>query len=162
MHRIKLLPSNRLYAFFLVSILLGSTLYSAVFTQEIVSEISLVVSGDSSTADGRPIVKKDGRLLLWASGRPGSQEREWFDVTDSKINPRRFNHGIGKDRIASIDGPVFVTKDDPRLASFHIDADTPVIGYAAEGEAKAYPIHIMNRHEIVNDTFGDTHLTVAW
>ena len=69
---------------------------------------------------------------------------------------------VGKDRMPSIDEPAFAALDDPRLAQYRIDGDTLVIGYAAEGEAKAYPIHIMNRHEIVNDTFGDAHLTVAW
>ena len=161
MHRIKLLPSNRLYAFFLSSILLGSVLYLAVFIQEVVSEGSLTANPILKKSD-KLLVKKDGKLLLWASGRPDSEESEWFDMTDSKINPLRFYHGIGKDRIPSIDGPVFVTRDDPQLASFHIDERTRVIGYATEGEAKAYPIRIMNHHEIVNDTFGDTHLTVAW
>lgn len=108
------------------------------------------------------LVEKEGKLLLWAKGERGTDSALWFDMTDSLIDPRNFNHGIGKDTIPSIDAPEFVGVDDSRLADAGITTETLVIGYASGGEARAYPVHIMDRHEIVNDTFGDTHLTVAW
>lgn len=111
---------------------------------------------------GRRIIERDGKTLLWAAGTPGTDNADWFDVTDSLIDPHTFQYGIGKDRIPSIDRPEFAGLDDVRLAKFGINGNTMVVGYAAEGEAKAYPVYIMDRHEIVNDTFGDVHLTVAW
>jgi len=157
----RVLPSNRVYAAFMVIVLLGSVTFLTVYISEGISEGTLTGLNIRSN-ENIHIVKKDGKQLLWASGRFDSEDAEWFDMTDSLINPRRFDHGIGKDTIPSIDAPLFVKRDDPRFSSFNLSEDTPVIGYAAEGEAKAYPIRIMNRHEIVNDTFGDTHLTVAW
>lgn len=110
----------------------------------------------------RPIVKKDGKTLLWAKGDPKSDDAEWFDVTDALIDPRNFQYGIGKDRIPSIDNPVFVKPDDARAAAARISDTTRVFGYAAEGEAKAYPISIMDRHEIVNDKFGEKPIAIGW
>lgn len=161
MNLMKVLPANRAYAAFMVIVLLGSVTFLTVYTSKGISEGTLTGFNIRNNEHIR-IVKKDGKQLLWASGRPESEDAEWFDMTDSLVNPRRFDHGIGKDIIASIDAPIFVKRDDPQFSSFNLSESTPVIGYAAEGEAKAYPIHVMNRHEIVNDTFGDTHLTVAW
>jgi hypothetical protein len=83
-------------------------------------------------------------------------------MTDALVDPAEFQYGIGKDSIPSIDRPVFARLDDPRLPQFGIDDDTIVIGYAAEGEAKAYPVQVLNRHELVNDWFGGKPVTVGW
>lgn len=110
----------------------------------------------------RPILERDGRTLLWALGDPDSDEAQWFDMTDSLIDPATFQFGLGKDAIRAIDEPVFVEVDDPRLAKARIGDNTVVIGYAASGEAKAYPLFIMSRHELVNDRFAGTPVTVGW
>jgi hypothetical protein len=104
----------------------------------------------------RPIVERDGRTLLWAG------DEEWFDVTDSTIDPHRFQFGIGKDTIASIDQPVFVDPQDPRAVQAGISAETPVIGVAIDGEARAYPVDVMDYHEVVNDRFGGGAYAVLW
>jgi hypothetical protein len=91
--------------------------------------------------------------------RPDS---EWFNVTDIPIDPLKFQYGIGKDTIPAIDEPVFVDANDPRLAEQDITNDSRVIGYAVGGDARAYPIRIMNRHELVNDNVAGKPVTVAW
>lgn len=110
----------------------------------------------------RPIITREGRTLLWARGARGSSEVEWFDVTESTIDPERFQYGIGKDTIPSIDSPQFLDADDPRLRDAGIDDETRVIGFAHKGDARAYPLHILNRHELVNDTVGGKPVTVGW
>ena len=37
-----------------------------------------------------------------------------------------------------------------------------VIGIECDGEAKAYPIAVMGRHELGNDVCGKTPITVSW
>ena len=37
-----------------------------------------------------------------------------------------------------------------------------VIGFAHGGEARAYPIALLNHHELVNDTVGGKPVTVGW
>ncbi len=110
------------------------------------------------------IVKtKDGRQLLWAKGPRELESGEWFDMTDSPLDPREFEHGIGKDKILAIDNPEFVSiSDSAKLEDREITDNTMVIGYINNGEAKAYPVKIMNQHELVNDMIGGEPLTVGW
>jgi hypothetical protein len=109
----------------------------------------------------RPILERDGRTLLWAKEKQDG-DTEWFDMTDAMIDPRRFQFGIGKDTIASVDEPVFVRYDDPRLAAAGITPDTPVLGVAIGGTARAYPVNLMSMHEIVNDEIAGKPYAVMW
>lgn len=121
-------------------------------------------SGSAGQATGRRsmVTHKDGKLLLWARGDPESEQAEWFDVTDAPLDEYGYQYGIGKDTIPAIDEPQFVSADDPRLAEFHVNETTPVIGYAHGTQAKAYPIAILDRHELVNDIVGGKPVTVGW
>ena len=118
----------------------------------------------------RPIEERDGRRYLWAAGGPeiGAQgevrrsETIWFDVTGAKVDVKTFQYGIGKDKIPAMDEPNFVEADDPLLERIGIGPDMEVIGYEKDGVAKAYPIPIMSRHELVNDEFGGEPLLVGW
>jgi len=120
--------------------------------------------GDSiPTNHGRPIVERDDKRLLWARRDPQGDEVEWFDVTESKIDPAAFQYGIGKDTIPAIDDPRFVKADDPRLEEAGINDNTMVIGYAVDGDdARAYPLDILDHHELVNDEVGGKPVTVGW
>ena len=105
---------------------------------------------------------ENGRTLLWAKGDPASEDSQWFDVTDAPLDPLEFQYGIGKDTIPAIDQPLFVSVSDPRLEAQHITDEARVIGYADGDDARAYPIRIMSRHELVNDTVGGKPVTVGW
>ena len=105
----------------------------------------------------------DGRQLLWARGPRDAATGEWFDVTDSPLDPDGYQFGIGKDSILAIDRPAFVAIDErEQLREHGIGDATVVIGYVHNGAAKAYPISIMNRCELVNDQIGGKHVTVGW
>ena len=66
-------------------------------------------------------------------------------------------------RAAPIDAfPVF---DDPKMldaATSKLKDSEPVIGVVCDGEARAYPVSVMGRHELGNDVCGKTHITVSW
>jgi hypothetical protein len=66
--------------------------------------------------------------------------------------------GPGKDGIPAILKPVFVPV---REVSFLKDEDR-ILGLNQGGEAKAYPIKILNWHEIVNDTIGGKQIVVTY
>ena len=108
------------------------------------------------------VKREQGKTLLWAKGDPGDGDAEWFDVTDIPMDPHEFQYGIGKDTIPAIDEPHFLEANDPRLAEFGVYASTDVIGYVSGDDARAYPIPILNRHELVNDVIGGKPVTVAW
>lgn len=66
--------------------------------------------------------------------------------------------GPPRDGIPSIDHPRFIS---PHEAEF-LRVDDRVIGVTHNGRARAYPIKILNRHEIVNDVFGDEAVVVSF
>ncbi len=83
-----------------------------------------------------------------------------FDVTRHLI-PLRDIQGGGppRDGIPALDSPKFVTaaQADRVLR----DSDV-VLGVEFQGVAKAYPIRILNWHEIVNDEVGRQPALVTW
>ena len=71
--------------------------------------------------------------------------------------PRGFRQVLPRDAIRPIYSPRFV----PAAASDWRD-DVMVIGVAMDGEAKAYPVSLLNRREIVNDQLGQLPILVTW
>jgi len=155
MKRPQLVRVNKWFALALCCVLAASVVYLS-------GPAKTVYAAEDSTLRGKPIIKKDGKTMLWAGVDPKSKDTKWWDVTDALVDPRRFDHGLGADRIPSIDAPQFAAPDDPRFGEGGLPGDTEVIGVEVDGEARAYPIRTMNRHELVNDTFGEAHMTVAW
>ncbi len=83
-----------------------------------------------------------------------------FDVTRHLI-PLREIQGGGppRDGIPALDSPKFVAAAEAdRLLG---DSDL-VLGVEFQGVAKAYPIRILNWHEVVNDQVGRQPALVTW
>ena len=70
-----------------------------------------------------------------------------------------FSGGVGRDGIPPIDNPRFesVAEVNEWLAPLE-----PVIALEVNGVAKAYPLQILTRHEIVNDELGGVPVTVTF
>lgn len=82
-----------------------------------------------------------------------------FDLGDSLIPADEIlSGGPTKDGIPAIDAPRFV---EATQAGFLADDDR-VLGLVREGTVRAYPIAIMNWHEVVNDRFGDTSVAITY
>jgi hypothetical protein len=64
----------------------------------------------------------------------------------------------GPDAIPAIDDPLFVPAAE---ADFMRDDET-VIGVVHDGQAKAYSLWHLDRHEIVNDRLGRDPVAVTW
>lgn len=63
-----------------------------------------------------------------------------------------------KDGIPALDHPQFVTAGEARFFQPH----DRVLTLKRNGIAKAYPLRILNWHEIVNDRFGDDAITIVY
>lgn len=63
-----------------------------------------------------------------------------------------------RDGIPAIDAPAFIAASAARGLA---DGDR-VLGILRHGFARAYPVRILNWHEIVNDRFGDEHIVVSY
>ena len=87
------------------------------------------------------------------------QTKNGFDLSNASVSPDEIRRGgPPRDGIPSIDSPKFVSGDD---AEFLKDKDR-VLGVSRNGIAKAYPIRILDYHEIVNDQFGDEAIVVSY
>lgn len=64
---------------------------------------------------------------------------------------------LGRDMIAPIYTPRFVAAAQARLRG-----DELVLGVEINGEAKAYPITVLNSREMVNDTAGGVPILATW
>lgn len=86
-------------------------------------------------------------------------EKNGFDLNNSLIPADKILHGgPPRDGIPAIDNPKFVSVND---ATFVNDEDR-VIGIDFQGITRAYPIKILNWHEIVNDNIANQSVVVTY
>jgi hypothetical protein len=97
--------------------------------------------------------------LVSAKTLQAADLRNGFDVSGA-IVPRNQIHwgGVSRDGIPAINAPKFVSPED---AEFLRDWDR-VLGVFHNGVARAYPIKIMEKHEVVNDVFAGESITVTY
>lgn len=82
-----------------------------------------------------------------------------FNVSNALIPVNEIKWGgVKVDGIPPIDNPKFL---DAGKASY-LQSQDMVLGLELNGQAKAYPIRIMNWHEIVNDQIGDLPVVITF
>ena len=59
--------------------------------------------------------------------------------------------------IPAIDDPSYVTAAEARIRD-----DAWVLGVVIDGQARAYSLELLNGHEVVNDSIGDTDFAAVW
>ena len=71
--------------------------------------------------------------------------------------PEGFEQIIPRGRIAAIQEPVYVSAGEARIAP-----SSWVLGVVIEGQARAFSLKLLNSHEVVNDTIGETNFAAVW
>ena len=66
---------------------------------------------------------------------------------------------LGRDGIPAILDPEFIGAD---AAFSEMAPDERVLGLSINGDHRAYPLNLLSRHEIVNDTVGGVPVAVTW
>ncbi len=100
-------------------------------------------------------------IVLLSEALPASAARtlNGFSLENSLVPVNQIvSGGPPKDGIPAIDLPVFIAADS---ADF-IREDDAILGFVDASGARAYPIHILNWHEVVNDVSGNDSLIVTW
>ena len=136
--------------------------------------------GHTSTFYWRPMGKSGffiamalGALVLFVVFLP--QLRQWwltFRADEVTINyPSTGPDGVpgtldlkiisilGRDGIPAILDPVFL---DVVAGQSQMRPDERVLGVSINGDHRAYPLNLLSRHEIVNDTVGGVPIAVTW
>ena len=87
------------------------------------------------------------------------QVKNGFDLSDASIKPQRIRRGgPPRDGIPSIDHPRFTSAE----GAGWLRPDDRVLGLVHNGVAKAYPLRILDWHEIVNDRFAGEPVVVSY
>jgi hypothetical protein len=68
---------------------------------------------------------------------------------------------LPRDAIRAIDDPQFITADEAQSRGEMVPGEA-VMALNINGEARAYPLNILSRHEIVNDTVGGVPVAVTF
>lgn len=99
-------------------------------------------------------------LAIWLSDRSLSfAEDNGFDLSDTLVPRTEIHHGgPGRDGIPAIDRPRFVRARD---ASF-LKPEDRILGLVFGGVVRAYPIRILNYHEIVNDMIHQQAIVISY
>lgn len=98
-------------------------------------------------------------VLLGISLAAQAQIKNGFDLRDSLIDASSIRSGgPPRDGIPSIDEPKFLRAED----ADSLDPGDRVIGVHRNGIAKAYPIRILDWHEVVNDDFAGAATLVTY
>ncbi len=104
-------------------------------------------------------------LLLWVAAGSSADidrwRRAWPDTDFSKHSvplDEIMSGGVSKDAIRSIDDPEFYRFEQVE----GLTPTEPVIGLIIDGDARAYPLRFLTRHEIVNDTVGGVPVVVTY
>ena len=71
--------------------------------------------------------------------------------------PKGYRQVVPRGVIASIDKPRFVPAREARIQD-----DAWVLGVVVGGEARAYSLNLLNRHEIVNDRAAGVAFAAVW
>ena len=66
---------------------------------------------------------------------------------------------LGKDGIPAILEPRFLPAE---AATSQMTPTELVLGLSIDGDHRAYPLNLLSRHEIVNDTVGGEPVAVTW
>ena len=97
-------------------------------------------------------------VLLLGMGCGKSQKMGVHETTETGGQPY---HGLiqyrARDSKPAIIKPKFVKASEALLAD-----GTAVIGVSINGQSHAYPLYILNNHQIVNDTVGGTAISASW
>ena len=98
-------------------------------------------------------------VIVLASHETAAASKNGFVLDDALVPVQEIMHGgPGRDGIPSLDNPEFVSADDAKF----LKPKDRILGLELNGVARAYPIRILNYHEIVNDAFGSDSVVVTY
>ena len=122
--------------------------------------MSLIIACDSNlTGDTNAnVVERDGKVFI------EDQTGKMWDITHAVDNygfsAGNFQFGLGPFAITPINDPEMLS---PGNAGYpDANDERLVIGTTINNDTRAYSLNVLSRHEIANERFGDTFVSVAY
>jgi hypothetical protein len=131
------------FPFVAVAIVTAALLLSACSSTNQVQTTSVPETNEipSITTPEEPQIAEEGETII----------KDYSDLEIITLLP--------KDAIPAIDDPQFLS---PEEADEEYAPDELVLGVEYNGDARAYSVNLLSRHEIVNDTVGGVKISVTW
>ncbi len=115
---------------------------------------AVTISANSAGQEAREV--KVERKPKYISNGAGQKP---FEVTRHTVPLSEIERSVPKNSIPALVHPRFVAAAEIGKL---LDEKDRVLGVYFNGEAKAYPIRILNWHELVNDEVGGQPVLVSW
>jgi Protein of unknown function (DUF3179) len=112
-----------------------------------------ISAGGTKLSQGQVKVERKPKFIS-----TGHEQRP-FDVTRHIVRLSAIQRSVPRDAIPALIHPAFITA---REVGKLLDAKDRVLGVYMNGVAKAYPIRILNWHELMNDEVGGHPILVSW
>ena len=103
----------------------------------------------------RARLRRPAGALLTPALSPGGRGRTSAPADEAP--PAGFHRYLPRGRIPSLDDPRFVPSSEANLPP-----DAWVLGVVMGGQARAYDLNLLTRHEVVNDRYGDEPVAAVW
>lgn len=98
---------------------------------------------------------------LVAAGAAAEPFLNGFDLADATVPASEIHSGgPPRDGIPALDHPEAGVADGTEATAWA--DDVMVLGLSWNGEARAYPVPILDHHELVNDTLGGRPVLISW
>lgn len=95
---------------------------------------------------------------LWLSPAT-AKNLNGFSLEESRVDVDQIlRGGPPRDGIPALSHPTFIEAGDTTL----LEEDDRILGIAIGGDARAYPVKILNWHEVVNDSLAGTPLVITY
>ena len=78
-------------------------------------------------------------------------------ASGARDKPEGYRQIIPRGRIAAINQPKYVPASEAEIRP-----GSWVLGVIIDGQPRAYSLNLLNAHEVVNDTIGDTNYAAVW
>ena len=133
--------------------LFASSLFSVLQLSLLSFSVALCLWGAVCLSSAQQVLVEPQRKYIPAGGH------QPFDVTRHAVPLQEIQVSVARDAIPALSQPEFLTVD---RADRLLKPSERVLGVALNGEAKAYPLRILNWHELVNDSVGERPVLVTW
>ncbi len=104
--------------------------------------------------------QRDGQAIISITDRTGKSWDISHGVNELDLDPERFQFGLGPHAIEPINDPSMLSPGDPGYP--RRSSSQRVVGVVRGGEARAYPISVLRRREIANDSIAGEALAVGY
>jgi hypothetical protein len=122
------------------------------------------IAGPSRAVEGTPAARPEAAAPPAAAPKapPTAQDPKQsygFEITRQLVDRAKIiPGGPGRDGIHAVYAPTFAGPE----AADAIAPETPVLGVSIGGDARSYPIPILEYHQVVNDTVGGVPIAVSY